>query len=309
MLNLQRAKKKPALFRRLTGLTVPAFEELIEKLNCHYGAFEQKRLARPDRQRSIGAGGTFKLALEERVFMRLFALRVYPTWALLGFLFDLDESNAFRDARITRAFLSEHIPLPEQVRKQRIRSLEALLEQVPELRVLIDGTEQAIQRPKEKEQRKRSYSGKKKRCTVKTQVVQEEPMGLLVDVDPGYAGSVPDKRMFEESAVQERLPERVHVWVDKGYGGLEEVVPEGWAVEQPKKKPRGGELSEAEKARNRAVNEVRVKVEHGILRMKQYEVLGGVYRGRLGGYGGVVELVAGLVNLERMRSLGMEWAV
>ncbi len=60
---------------------------------------------------------------------------------------------------------------------------------------------------------------------------------------------------------------------------------------------------------NRAVDTVRVKVEHGILRMKRYPVFGGLYRGRLWGYGSVVELVAGLVNLERMRELGLAWAV
>lgn len=84
------------------------------------------------------------------------------------------------------------------MRQQRIWSLEALLEEVPELRVLIDGTEQPIRRPKEKEAGKRAYSGKKKRCTVKTQVVQEEPTGLQLGVDAGYAGRVHDKRMFEE---------------------------------------------------------------------------------------------------------------
>ncbi len=309
MISLQRAKTKPALFRRLTGLTLPAFEELMHTLNRHYPAFEQQRLTRPNRQRAIGAGGKFKRSLEERVLMTLFALRFYPTWALLGFLFDLDESNAFRNVQMTKAFLAEHLPLPKRVRKQRIGSLEELLEEVPELQVLIDGTEQPIQRPKDPAQRRRSYSGKKKRCTVKTQVVQEASTGLLLDVDGGYAGSLHDKRMFEASGVQARLPLRVRAWVDKGYVGLEGVVPEGWVLNQPKKKPPGGALSEAERAMNRAVNTVRVQVEHGILRMKRYQVFGGLYRGRLGGYRSVVELVAGLVNLERMRALGLEWWV
>jgi len=43
----------------------------------------------------IGAGGKFKLSLQERVFMTLFFLRHYLTFALLGFLFELHESNAY----------------------------------------------------------------------------------------------------------------------------------------------------------------------------------------------------------------------
>ncbi len=85
---MQRAKNKPALFRRLTGLTVQAFDELMQTLNRHYTAFEPKRLARPNRQRAIDARGKFQRSLEERVLRTLFALRLYPTWALLGFLFD-----------------------------------------------------------------------------------------------------------------------------------------------------------------------------------------------------------------------------
>ncbi len=310
MLNLQRAKKNPALFRRITGLTVQAFDELIKKGQPHYRAFEQKRLARPDRQRALGAGGQFKLSLEERGFMTLFALRTYPTWALLGYLFDLHESNAFRDVAMIRAFLSEQVPLPERARKQRIGSLEELLDEMPGLRVIIDGTEQEVQRPKEKEQRKRAYSGRKKRCTVKTQVVSEEGSGLIMDTSSGHEGSKHDLTMLADSGVVDRLPsEGVEAWTDKGYVGVEGVVPVGWGVHQPKKKPRGGELSEAEKASNREVNGVRIQVEHRILAMKQYRVLKGVYRGREGGYGSVVDLVAGLVNLERMRALGMEWAV
>lgn len=46
--------------------------------------------------------------------MTLFAFRLYPTWALLGFLFDLDESNAFRDGQITKGFLAEHLSLPKR---------------------------------------------------------------------------------------------------------------------------------------------------------------------------------------------------
>ncbi len=52
-----------------------------------YPDFEMRRLAR--RERGIGAGGKFKLSLEERVFMTLFFLRHYLTFALLGFLFEL----------------------------------------------------------------------------------------------------------------------------------------------------------------------------------------------------------------------------
>ncbi|GEM_PF-6295346 len=60
-----------------------------------YPELERKRLSRREREREIGAGGKFKLSLEERVFMTLFFPRHYLTFALLGFLFELHESNAY----------------------------------------------------------------------------------------------------------------------------------------------------------------------------------------------------------------------
>ncbi len=95
MFNLQRAKKSPTIFPRLTDVTPQAFEELMTALKKAYPEFERKRLSRRERGRGIGAGGKFKLSLQERVFMTLFFLRHYLTFALLGFLFELHESNAY----------------------------------------------------------------------------------------------------------------------------------------------------------------------------------------------------------------------
>jgi len=117
MFNLQRAKKSPTIFRHLTDITPQAFEELMTVLKETYPEFERKRLSR--REREIGAGGKFKLSLEERVFMTLFFLRHYLTFALLGFLFELHESNAYRNLEMMKSFLREHLPLPERVRRRR----------------------------------------------------------------------------------------------------------------------------------------------------------------------------------------------
>ncbi len=69
-----------------------------------YPDYERRRLSRRKRERGIGAGGKFKLSLEERVFMTLFFLRHYLTFALLGFLFELHESNAYRNLEMMKSF-------------------------------------------------------------------------------------------------------------------------------------------------------------------------------------------------------------
>ncbi|MGQ9729574.1 MAG: helix-turn-helix domain-containing protein [Candidatus Fervidibacter sp.] len=76
----------------------------METLQKDYPEFQRLRLYRKDRKRAIGAGGKFKLSLDERVFMTLFFLRHYPVYALLGFLFDLHESNAYRNVEAMKRY-------------------------------------------------------------------------------------------------------------------------------------------------------------------------------------------------------------
>ena len=72
----------------------------------------------------------------------------YLTFALLGFLFELHESNAYRNLEMMKVFLREHLPLPERVRKKKISSFEDLLEEMAEIELLIDATEQERRRTK-----------------------------------------------------------------------------------------------------------------------------------------------------------------
>jgi len=141
MLNLEKAQKSPTIFRRLTDITPQAFEELMTVLKKAYPEFERKRLSRRERERGIGAGGKFKLSLQERVFVNLFFLRHYTTYALLGFLFELHESNAYRNVEMMKSFLRGHLPLPERVREKKISSFDELMDEIPEIELVIDATE------------------------------------------------------------------------------------------------------------------------------------------------------------------------
>jgi hypothetical protein len=60
-----------------------------------YEASERERLARPGRKREMGGGGKFRLELRDRLLMLLVYYRLYVTFTLMGFLFDLDQNNVF----------------------------------------------------------------------------------------------------------------------------------------------------------------------------------------------------------------------
>jgi hypothetical protein len=99
LLSYERLSKKPLLFKSFTGLTVQEFDDIYDKeIAKRYDKYELKRLSkRKNRKRDMGAGRPFKLDLENRFLMLLGYYRLYITYTLAGFLFDLDQSNVCRD--------------------------------------------------------------------------------------------------------------------------------------------------------------------------------------------------------------------
>jgi len=103
----------------------------------------------------IGQGRKFKLKRIDRLLMLLVYYRLYITYALTGFLFDLDQSNVCRNMEYLEP-LGSASPLPKRVYKatKRIGDMEGLLICFPELEAFLDATEQEIPRPKNKRRRK-----------------------------------------------------------------------------------------------------------------------------------------------------------
>ncbi len=79
------------------------FDDIYEKkVTKRYDKYEIQRLfkRKDNRERRIGAGGRhFQLNLEDRFFMVLVYYRLYITYTLAGFLFDLDQSNICRHSK------------------------------------------------------------------------------------------------------------------------------------------------------------------------------------------------------------------
>ena len=125
-------------------------------------------------------------------------LRIYPTYEVLGFLFDLDKSNIGRNLQgvltVLQQELGDEIQWPDK--RQRKRKLAAFMQDFPEGVAIVDATEQPTQRPKDAEAQKRYYSGKKKRHTLKTQIVVA-PDGELMAVSQTVPGSRHDKKLDE----------------------------------------------------------------------------------------------------------------
>ena len=100
MLSYDRLSKKPLLFKSFTGVTVEEFDNIYDKeIIKRYDEHEIKRLSKrkDTREREVGAGRHFKLDVKNRFLMLFVYYRLYITYTLAGFLFDLDQSNICRD--------------------------------------------------------------------------------------------------------------------------------------------------------------------------------------------------------------------
>lgn len=295
MLSYEKLVRKTKTFKTFTGLTPEQANTLYAEIEQQYPKQEWRRLGRKHRKRAIGAGRKFKRPVQDRMLMALMYYRLYITNELLGYLFDLDQSTISRDVKYIEPVIKSCIPIPEKMTKKtrRIGTIEELLELFPEMKAFLDATEQEIPRPKNKRRRKNYYSGKKKKHTVKTQIMVNKK-GIILHKTKHRKGKQHDYDMFKKTRPPP-IPPKVKIGVDLGYYGIEKDYPE-LNVNIPVKKPKGKELTCQEKRQNKKLRKERVIVEHTLSRMKKFRIMGEEFRNKLTRYDRMTSIVCGLVN-------------
>lgn len=286
---------KARLLRALTSLERAEFVRLEAALEALLvEGRDQRRHDGAPRQRAFGAGGErSKLpTVRAKLLFILFYFKCYPLQDVLAFLFGLSQPQACEWIRkltpLVNRVLGRELLLPAR----RPADLDVLLQSVPELRLLVlDGVERPVRRPKDKDEQKRDYSGKKKSHRKKNLVIASEKR--VIYLGPTSAGSVHDKRLADESGLS--YPADTLLLKDSGFQGYE---PAGTATLQPKKKPRGRLFHPIQKLINQAISRVRVSVEHAIAGVKRCHIVADTFRNRRHGFVDEVMLVAsGLHNL------------
>ena len=109
----------------------------------------QRLSKRKNRKRDIGAGRPFKLDVKDRFLMLLVYYRLYITYTLAGFLFDLDQSNICRDIQKIESLIRQCLPIPQKIYNitKRLQTLDEIEKYFPGFLSFIDSTEQQIPRP------------------------------------------------------------------------------------------------------------------------------------------------------------------
>ena len=263
--------KHPTIFLRLFGLTPAQFEEVMIKLHPQW---EKKVLSGYKRP-----GRFFKLELEDMVCMILLYYRSYVTQLFVGYMFGIDDSRVCRIMRRLEPILASVMAL-KKCKKLSKEEVETLL---------MDATEQMIERPQRHQ--KPYYSGKKKRHTLKTEI-RVTKQGRIVHVSKAHPGSVHDFAVFKG---EPRPSKESRLFVDSGYQGIADIHPN---VDFPYKASKNRPLDEEEKAYNRALSRVRVKVENIFAQIKTFKIMSDRYRNKRKRYSLKFNIIAGIVNLK-----------
>ena len=282
MLNLERVKSDERLLRALTGLNLKAFEALKPSFAQALAAAPIPRRSPQPRQRAVGGGRKPRLATaEDKLFYILFYFKCYPTFDLAGLLFDLNRSQAHRWMHrlqpVLAAALGQQLTLP----KRKLRSMAEFIAAFPEVeRVILDATERPVQRAQDNAKQTEDYSGKKKRHT-RSHLALVEPNRKILILSHAYAGRHNDKGILNQEGWADWIPDEVLIQGDLGFWGLQNEVVN---VALPHKKLPRGQLSDEQKAENRALASERVVCEHAFAGLKRYGIAHQVYRNRIEGF-------------------------
>ncbi len=318
MLTYEQLQRRPKHFQTFTGLTPAQFAEILRALRPVYTEREKERLWRPRRKRQLGGGRPFTLSLEDRLLVTLIYFRLYVSYALLGYLFNLDGTNVGREIQqrmlpvllqvlpvpMQDEFLSGHDEPPSRGGGQRIKTLPKLLEAHPEIReVWVDATEQPLQAPGQKLANQQYYSGKQSQHTVKSQVLTTRT--LILHVSGNIPGSVNDLTLLSGSGIMSSIPPDVQVNLDRCYEGAEHRFPHN-KICKAKRASRNHPITLLDKLLNHVLNKTRILVEHVIGYLKKFRIVSELFRNRRTTQGAFLIAVAGLIHFRALHSLN--WA-
>ncbi len=264
--------QSPAKFKRETGLSLKKFKKLRKAVSIHIAQAKHKDALKR-------RGSKSELSLEHMLLLTLFYLRHYPTFLMLGQQFGISESYANKLFHRFCAMLVNLLRLPGRHSLQT-ETLTA---------VVVDVTEQPIERPQRGQ--RAYYSGKKKRHTIKAQLVVSLSTLMILSLRC-EKGCVHDFKILKNSRLP--LPPETLIIGDAGYQGMSKLHLNS---QTPIKKKKGQLLTPEEKLYNRQLSRKRIVIEHINRRCKIFRIVKETYRGKHKNYGKIWNIIAGLVNL------------
>jgi hypothetical protein len=288
LFSYQSAKKNKASFKSMTSLTVKEFEDLCVVFQECWNEHTKEH----DKIPSKGGCPPILKTAEDRLFFILFYFKTYPLQEILAYSFEMSQSEANKLIHVLSYVLKMALQktgsMPPRLPDEMLDKLKA--EEPQDF--AMDGTEREIIRPSDIQVQRFFYSGKSKCHTIKNNIIAGVDDRQIKDLSGTYEGKKNDKKICDEE--KPSLPDGSNCYDDTGFLGYE---MKGVNILQPKKKPRGGELTLEEKEENRLISSVRIVIEHVISGVKRCRIVKDIFRNTKADYDDmVIEISCALHN-------------
>ena len=262
-------------FIAMTGYKLSDFNELLPYFSKahqqYFSRFELSGKKKKELRKYVIYNNSPLPTIEDRLVFVLSYQKLNPIQEHHAALFDMTQKqcNEFIHSltKVLEDALTDACVMPAQTEKDLIEKLKTM----EEVTLLHDGTEREIPRPVDEDAQKDSYSGKKKKNTLKNGLIVNT-MCLVLFMGATVFGSTHDKKIADQQYLKAltEVMTKIILLQDTGYQGF---APLGITTLQPFKKPKGKELTEEQKKWNRAISKARVMVEHVIGSIKRYRIV------------------------------------
>ncbi len=285
----------PKVFLSFTGLSPEEFLILLMDFDYAWQLHEVEQLIDScPRQRRPGGGRkvTGLARIEEKLLFILIYMKLYPLQTVIGFLFGLSQPQANTWVHTLSKVLQSALFYGRYCPERDGQQLADRLAHTEERLALIDGVERRKQRPTDADAQKADYSGKKKGHMRKNVIVTTYTHRRVEGLSDTAEGKRHDTSIADTAEFT--FPEGITLGQDTGFQGY---APPNVRVCQPKKKPKGQELSAEDKARNTLIARVRIRVEHVIAGIKRCRIVKDTFRNTTHNFDDLVmEVACGLHN-------------
>lgn len=259
---------KPKQFLALTSIEVDEFNALLKvftplwERHYRYNTLEGKKRAFPTNKEH---GKCVLRGTGQKLFFLLVYLKTNSLQEHQAAIFGISQPVVSRISKTLLTVLNQAL---KEMHLAPCRDGEELLKRLSEYKERAfnyDGTDRDINRNVDQKAQKEEFSGKHHSHTIKNLVLSDDSK-FIHYLSPTEIGSCHDKAMADEYPIL--LPKGSVCRQDLGFLGHN---PVGVIIEQPFKKPKGGELSFSQKLYNKMLSAMRVSIEHvnsGIKRLR-----------------------------------------
>jgi len=254
---------------------------------------EKKLQTRSDRKRKYvrNDGRKRKVYARQKFLITLIYLRQNVNHTVVGQIFGVSADTSENVFAEVLPILQREFPSQKWEAEKKWRKGEKWTPDEVDY-LIIDSFETPIKRSSINEKQRKKYSGKKKMHTLKSQLITDQA-GEIIQINAGFDGPKSDIEIYRETKLKKQ-------WLEKPKLGDKAYVGED--IETPQKKPKGGELSEAEKQKNREISAKRIRVEHGVRKVKTFKILRQDYRLGTWIFPKIAETVVGLIQYARIEA-------